>query len=129
MKTLILIFFGFIFLSCNNNKEDALAKTWQVSDIETNTDLEDSVKRAMLLSSTMSFTKDGHYTSSGGIGADQGTFTLDEEGKILSTISTAGRSSDVYTIKDLDKEKLVLTRGETTITLKTMAALDSVSKK
>ncbi|MBC7912700.1 MAG: hypothetical protein H7Y07_01120 [Pyrinomonadaceae bacterium] len=102
--------------ACGGDKKNELAKTWLVSDIETETKLVDSVKSAMLLSSTMQFTEDGHYTSSGGIGADQGTYTLDEKGETLSTISSAGRNSDVYIIEDLDKEKLVLNRNGTTIT-------------
>ncbi|MBC7916155.1 MAG: hypothetical protein H7Y07_18780 [Pyrinomonadaceae bacterium] len=116
-KLLFVLSIIFIIAACSHDKKDELIKTWQVSDIETETDLVDSIKRAMLLSSTMQFTEDGHYTSSGGIGADQGTFTLDKEGKTLSTISTAGRSSDVYTINDLDSDKLVLVRGQTKITL------------
>lgn len=104
-----------VFLpSCGNKKND-LVKTWQVSDIDTETDLADSIKTAMLSNSTFQFTEDGHYTSSGGIGADQGTYTLDEEGKTLSTISSAGRNSDVYTIEKLNDEKLVLDRNGTTI--------------
>jgi hypothetical protein len=105
-----------VLLSSCGNKENDLVKTWQVSDIDTETELADSIKSAMLLSSTLQFTEDGRYTSSGGIGADQGTYTLDKEGKTLSTISSAGRNSDVYTIEKLNKEKLVLVRNGTTIT-------------
>jgi hypothetical protein len=116
LKFFCLLLIGCIVIACGQDKKEAIAKTWQVSDIETETDLVDSIKNAMLLSSTMQFTEDGHYTTSGGIGADQGTYTLDEEGKTLSTISSAGKNSDVYTIDDLDKEKLVLSRKGTTIT-------------
>ncbi|HEY0054453.1 MAG TPA: lipocalin family protein [Pedobacter sp.] len=107
-------------ISCGTDTSEALSKTWQVSDIETETDLADSVKSAMLLSSTMQFTKDGKYTTSGGIGADQGTYSLDENGKTLSTISTAGKNSDVYLIEDLDSDKLVLNKNGTKITCKAL---------
>jgi hypothetical protein len=116
LKSLSITLSVCLIISCSQDKKDELAKTWQISDIETETELADSIKKAMLLSSTLQFTEDGHYTSSGGIGADQGTYTVDKEGKTLSTISSAGRNSDVYTIEDLDKEKLVLTRKGTTIT-------------
>jgi hypothetical protein len=109
-------------VSCGTDTSEAIAKTWQVSDIETETELADSIKTAMLLSSTMQFTKDGKYTSSGGIGADQGTYTLDENGETLSTISTAGKSSDVYIIEDLDSDKLVLNKNGTKITCKAVLA-------
>ncbi len=117
ISTLICLF----FISCGTDTSEALAKTWQVSDIETETDLADSVKTAMLLSSTMQFTKDGKYTFSGGIGADQGTYSLDENGKTLSTISTAGKNSDVYLIEDLDSDKLVLNKNGTKITCKALS--------
>jgi hypothetical protein len=103
--------------SCGRDTKKEIAKTWQLSDIKTETELTDSLKEAILLSSTFQFTEDGHYTTSGGFGADQGTYTLDEEGKTLSTISSAGRNSDVYTIKDLDDDKLVLFSNGRTITL------------
>ena len=103
--------------SCSRDVKEEIAKKWQLSDIETETKLTDSLKDAILLSSTFQFTEDGHYTTSGGIGADQGTYTLDKEGKTLSTISSTGRNSDVYTIKDLDDDKLVLFSNGRTITL------------
>ncbi|MEJ6979139.1 lipocalin family protein [Pedobacter sp. P351] len=120
MKNKIKVFLSFIVFvsfmySCGQDTKNEIAKTWQLNDIETETKLVDSIKRAILLSSTFQFSEDGHYTSSGGIGADQGTYTLDKEGKILSTISSAGRNSDVYTIKDLDKDKLVLSSRGTTL--------------
>lgn len=103
-----------LLFSCKRDTKEEIAKTWQLNNIQTETELVDSVKKSILLSSTFQFTEDGHYTSSGGIGADQGTYTIDEDGKTLSTISSAGRNSDVYTIKDLDKDKLVLySRGTT----------------
>jgi hypothetical protein len=106
----------FLITACGSDTKKELAQTWQVTDIKTENKIADNIKTAMLQNSTMQFTEDGHYTSSGGIGADQGTYTLDQEGETLSTISSAGRNSDVYTIKDLDSEKLVLKRGNTTIT-------------
>ena len=117
VKSLILILAAFFIIACggNKNKKETLAKAWQVSDIQTESEIADSVKNAMLLSSTLKFTEEGHYTASGGIGADQGTYTLDEEGKILSTISSAGKNSNVYTIEDLEENKLVLKNNGTTI--------------
>jgi hypothetical protein len=103
--------------SCSRDVKEEIAKKWQLSDIETENKLTDSLKDAILLSSTFQFTEDGHYTTSGGIGADQGSYTLDKEGKTLSTISSAGRNSDVYTIKDLDDDKLILFSNGRTITL------------
>jgi hypothetical protein len=123
MKPLLIILLAVVclFSSCGTDTSEVIAKTWQVSDIETETDLADSVKTAILLSSTMQFTKDGKYTSSGGIGVDQGTYTLDENGKTLSTISTAGKNSDVYLIEDIDNDELVLNKNGTRITCKALA--------
>ena len=107
---------GLFLISCGGKKGADLAKTWQVTAIKTETDLPDSLRNAMIANSKMAFTKDGAYTTTGGIGADQGTYTLDEDVKNLSTVSSAGKSSEVYTISKLDKDNLILkNRGNTVI--------------
>jgi hypothetical protein len=107
---------GFIIASCGKNENDQLARTWQVSDIETTVKLPDSVKTKMLNNSVMVFTKDGHYNTNGGIGVDQGTYTLDKDGKNLSTISEAGKDNSVYVIEKLSDEKLILNNNGSTVT-------------
>jgi hypothetical protein len=112
----LLLVFGAVLASCGKNPEKQLAKTWLVSDIETPTPLPDSIKTQMISGSQMTFTKDGQYTSTGGIGADQGSYTLDKEGKSLSTISQAGKSNSVYTIEKLSDDELVLNHNGNTVT-------------
>lgn len=107
---------GLFLISCGGKKADDLAKTWQVTAIETESDLPDSLRNAMIANSKLAFTKDGGYTTTGGIGADQGTYTLDEDVQILSTVSTAGKSSEVYTISKLDKDNLTLINRGNTVT-------------
>ena len=107
---------GLFLISCGGKKGDDLAKTWQVTAIETDTDLPDSLRNAMIANSKMAFTKDGAYTTTGGIGADQGTYTLDEDVKNLSTVSSAGKSSEVYTISKLDTDNLILINRGNTVT-------------
>ncbi len=111
--TLLLCLF---LISCGGKKADELAKTWQVTAIETETDLPDSLTNAMIANSKMVFTKDGAYTTTGGIGADQGTYTVDEGIKSLSTVSSAGKTSEVYTISKLDKDNLILINKGNTVT-------------
>ncbi|MDB5120626.1 MAG: Lipocalin-like protein [Sphingobacteriales bacterium] len=106
---------GFMITSCGKNETEQLAKTWQVSDIETSVKLADSVKTKMLNNSVMVFTKDGHYNTNGGIGVDQGTY-LDKDGKNLSTISEAGKDNSVYVIEKLSDDKLVLNNNGNTLT-------------
>ncbi len=113
---ILLALVGFVLVSCGKNQAKQLVKTWQVSDIKTETELADSVRTQMLLGSQLSFTEDGKYTASGGIGADQGTYTLDKDGKILSTISQAGKSNSVYTIDKLSDNELVITNNGNTLT-------------
>jgi hypothetical protein len=109
LKLLSLSFLLCLFIfSCGSKNGADLARTWQVTGIETETDLPDSLRNAMIANSKMVFTKDGAYTTTGGIGADQGTYTLDEAVKNLSTVSSAGKSSEVYTISKLDKDNLIL---------------------
>ena len=114
-KFIILSLSLFILASCGKNATKNLAQTWTVTNIETTTELPDSVKTQMLSNSEMAFTKDGHYTANGGIGADQGTYTLDKDGKNLSTISEAGKSNSVYVIETLSNDKMVLKNNGTTV--------------
>lgn len=109
-------FMIFVIASCGKNQTKQLARTWQVSDLETSVELADSVKTKMLSNSLMVFTEDGHYNTNGGIGVDQGTYTLDKDGKKLSTISEAGKDNSVYEIEKLSDDKLVLKSSGNTVT-------------
>lgn len=114
-----IILLGFMLIACKQNANKQLAKTWQVSDIKTVVKLPDSLKTKMLNGSQMIFTADGHYNTIGGIGVDQGTYTLDKDNKNLSTISSAGKTNQVYTIDDLSDTKLVLKNSGNTVTCTT----------
>jgi hypothetical protein len=112
----VLLVLCLCWTACGKKPQDELAKTWQVNGIKTATKLPESVKNSMMANATLTFTKDGKYTTTGGIGADQGTYTLDKDGKNLSTTSTAGKSDEVYGIKKLDNDNLVLTNNGNTVT-------------
>lgn len=110
---------GFMLVACKQNGTKQLAKTWQVSDIKTTEKLPDSLKTKMLNGSQVVFTEDGHYDMAGGIGVDQGTYTLDKDNKNLSTISAAGKTNQVYTIDNLSDTELVLKNSGNTMTFTT----------
>lgn len=118
MKKLLMVclLLSAVVTSCGKKPQEELVKTWQVNAVETETKLPESVKNAIIANSKMVFDKDGKYTTTGGIGADQGTYVLDESGKNLSTTSTAGKSNEQYVIKKLDKDNLVLTNKGNTVT-------------
>lgn len=119
MKNLKLLTFGLLFsivLFACGKKNPSLARTWQVTGIETKTDLPDSLRNAMIANSKMIFSEDGGYTTTGGIGADQGTYTVDQSVSNLSTVSSAGKSSEVYTISKLDNDNLILINKGNTVT-------------
>lgn len=118
-STVALVVFGFMLVACKQNATKQLAKTWQVSNIENAVKLQDSIKTKMLAGSQMVFTKDGNYNTTGGIGVDQGTYTLDKDNKNLSTISEAGKSNQVYNIDKLSDTELVLKNSGNTITCTT----------
>lgn len=113
---LILFIVGTALASCGKKSTDQLVNTWQVTKIDTKAKLPESVKNAMMADAKMIFTKDGHYTTTGGIGADEGTYTLDKDGKTLSTVSAAGKGTAVYSIDDLSDEQLKLTNQGNTVT-------------
>ncbi|RYE18772.1 MAG: hypothetical protein EOP45_13620 [Sphingobacteriaceae bacterium] len=106
---------GFMLVACKQNATKQLAKTWTVSDIATATNLPDSVKTKMLAGSQMVFTTDGKYNTAGGIGVDQGSYTLDKENKNLSTTSEAGKTNQVYAIDKLSDTELVLKNSGNTV--------------
>lgn len=107
---------GFMLISCKQNALKQLAKTWQVTDIKTNVKLPDSVKTKMLSGSQMVFTADGHYNTAGGIGVDQGNFTVDKDNKNLSTVSSVGKTNQVYSIDKLSDKELILKNSGNTVT-------------
>jgi len=113
---MVCLLISAVMFSCGKKPQEQLAKTWQVNAVETETKLPESVKNAIIANSKMTFTKDGKYTTTGGIGADQGTYVLDESGKNISTTSTAGKSNEQYVIKKLDNDKLELTNKGNTVT-------------
>ncbi len=115
-NALLVVISAFMLVACKNNSTKQLAKTWQVSNIKTVVKLPDSLKAKMLSNSQMIFTADGHYNMGGGIGVDQGTYTLDKDNKNLSTISQAGKSSQVYTIDKLSDTELILKNSGNTVT-------------
>jgi hypothetical protein len=115
-QLMVCLFISAALFSCGKKPQEQLAKTWQVNAVETETKLPESVKNAIIANSKMTFTKDGKYTTTGGIGADQGTYVLDESGKNISTTSTAGKSNEQYVIKKLDSDKLELTNKGNTVT-------------
>lgn len=117
--TVALVIFGFMLVACKQNANKQLAKTWQVSDIKTAVKLPDSLKTKMLANSQMVFTDNGHYNTSGGIGVDQGTYTLDKDNENLSTISAAGKSNEVYNIDKLSDTELILKSSGNTFTCTT----------
>ena len=103
--------------SCSENPSKKLINTWSVTNIETTTPLADSLKAQLLSGSEMAFTSDGHYKVVGGIGVDEGTYTVDKEAKNLSTISAAGQSNSSYTIQTLTDDNLVLNNNGNTVSL------------
>jgi hypothetical protein len=115
-QLMVCLFISAAMFSCGKKPQEQLAKTWQVNAVETETKLPESVKNAIIANSKMTFTKDGKYTTTGGIGADQGTYVLDESGKNISTTSTAGKSNEQYVIKKLDNDNLELTNKGNTVT-------------
>jgi hypothetical protein len=115
-KGSLAIIVGFMLVGCKGNTNKQLAKTWQVSDIKAAVKLPDSLKTKMLSNSQMIFTADGHYNTAGGIGVDQGTYTLDKDNKNLSTISAAGKSNEVYTIDKISDTELILKNSGNTVT-------------
>ncbi|MDF3078995.1 MAG: hypothetical protein K0S09_2884 [Sphingobacteriaceae bacterium] len=114
---LLFIIAASIIISCqNSDRKKQLVKTWNVVGLQTPTPLPDSVINRVLAGSEMTFTDDGHYTATGGIGADKGTYTFEKDGQNLSTVSEAGRGTLVYVINEISDDKMILSNSGTTVT-------------
>lgn len=118
LKLLCLCLTLLVFASCAKKSTDKIAGNWTVTNIETSTQLADSTQMELMSGSKMNFTKDGKYTTSGGIGADEGTYTIDKDDKNLTTTSSAGRSNANYEIQKLTENELVLSNNGNTVHLK-----------
>jgi hypothetical protein len=118
--SLLLCLIMVMLSSCGRKAADKIAKSWLVTDIKTGSALPESLKTKMLAGSEMVFTADGRYNTTGGIGVDQGKYTLDKDEKTLSTISSAGKQNAVYTIDKLSNDELVLKNSSNTVTCKSL---------
>lgn len=111
MKKVILIalfFAAIIFTGCSNKPKDMIVKKWKITDMTmSGQSMPDSAKN-MISNGTLEFTKDGKMSLTGmGTGGDQsGTYTLSDDGKIL-TVVTDGKS-ETNDVTELSKSKLVI---------------------
>jgi hypothetical protein len=107
-----------LIASCGKKPQDLLsAKTWKATslDVKGSTPLSDSLKNAIMSTSSFQFMKDGSYVVNMGR-EDKGTYTLDKEGKTMTTKSTNGGSDGSYTIVELTADKLVMEDNTAKIT-------------
>ncbi len=106
---LLLLFSATIFVGCKEKPKDLLTKKWKITDMTMpGQAMPDSVKNT-ISQGTMEFTKDGKMTLTGmGMGGDQsGTYTLSDDGKIL-TVMTNGKSES-NDVTELSKSTLKIT--------------------
>ena len=105
---IFLLFAGMVIIGCKGKPKEMLVNKWRITDMTMpGQTMPDSVK-GNIAKGTMEFTKDGRILLTGmGKGADQaGTYTLSDDGKIL-TVVTNGRS-EVNDVTELSKSKLVI---------------------
>ena len=99
-----------LFTSCNNEPKNLIVKKWKAIAISGGkTDaFADSVKKNMIASVAIEFTKDGKYSTTGSGVPNEGTYSISEDGKILSMTNAAGILV-TSNIDEITRNELVLT--------------------
>jgi hypothetical protein len=92
LKTFVIISMMVFVASCKSKPADIIVKKWKSSAI------------------TMEFKKDGTYEAVGKE-VERGTWVLSEDGKTLTGKVNGKDKEQKLEIKELTKEKLVITKG------------------
>ena len=108
-----LLFISFLF-SCTKSPSELIVGEWKISDIKTSEEIPEDQKEMykqimddMISSTKIVFKKDGVYEQSIAEEANDGTWTISEDGKTLTLIDENGKKEPA-TIVELTENKLVV---------------------
>jgi len=106
----ILLMSAMAFVSCKGKPKDMIVNKWKATDMSGGMmgSVPDSVKKSMVSSVTIEFTKDGKYIAGSGSSTDNGTYTIAEDGKSISMTSAASGKAEESTVEEITKSKLVV---------------------
>lgn len=101
-----------LFAACKTKSpKELVVGKWKMKDISGGdaAQIPDSVKARMISTSVMEFMADNKYSLSGmDAGAQTGTYSLSDDGKMLSITPDASKIKEVDTIKELTEGTMVV---------------------
>jgi hypothetical protein len=113
---LVVLLVAGITFACSSPKKD-ITKKWKMSTFDA-PGLDDGTKKAITEKAFFEFMPDGKYIIMGlSESNDEGTWEIDKDAKTLTTKSTTSGKTETLQVKELTKDKLVLTDGTNTMTL------------
>jgi len=97
--------------SCkNDNPKELIVNKWKLQEIvpSPNMQITDSMKADMVKSATMEFTSDNKYTLTGMGETQNGSYSISDDGRLLTIIPADTKTSYVDTIIELTKKKIII---------------------
>jgi hypothetical protein len=105
----ILLMSAMAFVSCKGKPKDMIVNKWKATDLSGGSlgSIPDSIKKSLVSSVSIEFTKDGKYSAASGSSTDNGTYTVSEDGKSISMTGASGKAEE-SSIEEITKSKLVI---------------------
>ncbi len=110
---------GTFMVSCKSKgPKDFIVNKWKITDVSGGeaAQMGDSIKKVFLNSAVMDFQKDGKYSRSAMGETENGTYSISEDGKSLTTTPEGGKSPETVKVEELSKSKMVLSMEGTKMT-------------
>ena len=93
----------------SKSAKEMIVNKWKVTNIDgAPSDMTDSMKNVVYATATMEFTKDGKFISSGMGPSKNGTYSLSDDGKTLSTTDEGSTIADVLNVEELSNSKMIV---------------------
>lgn len=114
-----LVIGGTFLASCKSKgPKDFIVNKWKITDVSGGeaAQMSDSLKKVFISSAVMDFQKDGKYSRTAMGETENGTYSLSEDGKSLTTTPESGKNVETVKVEELSKNKLVLSMEGTKMT-------------
>ena len=114
----VLIAGTFIAGCKSKGPKDLIVNKWKITDVSGGdaAQMSDSLKKVFMSSAVMDFQKDGKYSRTAMGETENGTYSLSEDGKALTTTPEGGKTPETVKVEELSKSKMVLSMEGTKMT-------------
>ena len=97
-------------VSCKSKSaKELIVNKWKVTNIEeAGSGMSDSIKNVIYATATMEFTNDGKFISSGMGPTKNGSYTISDDGKTLTSTDEGSTTPDILTIEEISSGKMII---------------------